>query len=222
MRGRGPSQDQIRVHSRARTRARTRANQKAQGCEPGRPCQQAPGGAPCRSSQTKPHGAGNFVPAHQAGPSMRNMSDDETTAGPDRFQTPQSQPNVPQVLDPADPSHQQQLENDPLRCTLSQGEQDFLWDFRRERLLTESPPMLAKVLLAAPDWEERRTLGELHSLPAVWAAPRVAEPRPWVLLRHGRRGSAARSHPIVSSIRETECAEAACTPARGSVAHRRR
>ena len=41
MRVRGPSQDQSRVHSRARTRARTRANQKAQGCEPGRPCQQA-------------------------------------------------------------------------------------------------------------------------------------------------------------------------------------
>ena len=69
----------------------------------------------------------------------------------------------------------QQLENDPLRCTLSQGEQDFLWDFRREPLLTDSPPMLAKVLLAAPDWEERRTLAELHSLPAAWAAPRVAE-----------------------------------------------
>jgi len=76
--------------------------------------QQTPGGDPCRSSQTKPHGAGNFMPAHQAGPSMRNMSDDETMAGPDRFQMPQSQPNVLQVLYPADPSHHQQLENDPV------------------------------------------------------------------------------------------------------------
>ena len=29
--------------------------------------------------------------------------------------------------------------------SLWQGEQDFLWDFRREELLTSSPPMLAKV-----------------------------------------------------------------------------
>eukprot|EP01052_Picozoa_sp_SAG31_P000478 SAG31_NODE_14_length_37953_cov_109.719660_12_plen_850_part_00 len=69
----------------------------------------------------------------------------------------------------------QQLEMDPLRCQLSQGEQDFLWNFRREPLLTESPPMLAKVLLSAPDWEARQTLMEVHALPEIWAPPRVAE-----------------------------------------------
>ena len=45
---------------------------------------------------------------------MRRMSDGEATAGPDRFQMPQPQPSVLQVLDPANPAHQQQLENDPV------------------------------------------------------------------------------------------------------------
>ena len=60
-----------------------------------------------------PYGSASFTPGHQSGAQMRSMSDDETLAGPDRFQMPQSQPSVPQVLDPANPSHQQQLENDP-------------------------------------------------------------------------------------------------------------
>ena len=62
----------------------------------------------------KPYGSASFVPAHQSGTQMRSTSDDETLAGPDRFQMPQSQPNVPQVLDPANPNHQQYLESDPV------------------------------------------------------------------------------------------------------------
>jgi len=76
--------------------------------------QQTPGSNAYKSGQMKPYGAANFMPAHQAGGQIRSISDDETVAAPDRFQVPQSQPNVPQVLDPADPSHQQQLENDPV------------------------------------------------------------------------------------------------------------
>ena len=77
--------------------------------------QQTSGSNTYRSGHLKPYGAGNFMPGHQAGTEMRNMSDDETMGGSDRFQASQSQPNVvPQVLDPANPSHAQQLENDPV------------------------------------------------------------------------------------------------------------
>ena len=45
---------------------------------------------------------------------MRSASEDETSIGPDKFQMLQSQSDVPQVLDPTNPAHQQQLESDPV------------------------------------------------------------------------------------------------------------
>eukprot|EP01050_Picozoa_sp_SAG11_P004611 SAG11_NODE_299_length_11075_cov_15.266764_6_plen_895_part_00 len=68
-----------------------------------------------------------------------------------------------------------QLMNDPMRCELVETEQAFLWHFRREPLITSSAPMLAKVLLSVPDWDDETVVAEAHALPAIWAPQRVAE-----------------------------------------------
>jgi hypothetical protein len=69
----------------------------------------------------------------------------------------------------------QELEQDPLRCQLTQTEQDFLWDFRNEPLVTRKPSMLAKVLLSVPDWEDTEILALAHALPTLWTAQRIAD-----------------------------------------------